>query len=183
MNTNHKKKIRTAAIAIGLLLIPGTISYIQQGGYKRIQPELPRGTPLLAAAPESPTLTAAGKAQSLSFDLLKSWTYVEKKNTPIPAEIRALDGQTVEMIGFMVPLSEVQNITQFTLAPSLWGCCYGQPPAVNHMIVVNMPKGQTSKFYSGAISVRGVFHCGETRQEGYLVSLYTITAQSITSHD
>jgi hypothetical protein len=114
----------------------------------------------------------------LEFDTLKSWTYIEGK-TPIPAFIKALDKKNIEMVGFMMPLTEVKNITQFLLVPSLWGCCYGQPPAVNHIVVVKMPPGQTTKFYDDVIRIRGEFNVGETKQDGYLVSLYVLTAEKI----
>jgi len=60
-----------------------------------------------------------------------------------------------------MPLTEVKNITQFLLVPSLWGCCYGQPPAVNHIVVVKMPPGQTTKFYDDVIRIRGEFNVGK----------------------
>ena len=83
------------------------------------------------------------------------------------------------MVGFMMPLSEVKNITEFILVPSLWGCCYGQPPAVNHVVVVRMPPGQTTKFFNDVIRVRGKFSVGETKQDGYTVSLYVLTVDKI----
>ena len=116
--------------------------------------------------------------KKLEFDTLKSWTYIEGK-TPIPAFIKALDKKNIEMVGFMMPLTEVKNITQFLLVPALWGCCYGQPPAVNHIVVVKMPPGQTTKFYDDVIRIRGEFNVGETKQDGYLVSLYVLTAEKI----
>ena len=70
------------------------------------------------------------------------------------------------MVGFMMPLTEVKNIKEFLLVPSLWGCCYGQPPAVNHIVVVKMPPGQTTKFYDDVIRIRGQFDVGETKQDG-----------------
>jgi len=79
----------------------------------------------------------------------------------------------------MMPLSEVKNITEFILVPSLWGCCYGQPPAVNHIVVVKMRRARPRSFASDVIRVRGHFNVGETKQDGYLVSLYVLTAEKI----
>ena len=83
------------------------------------------------------------------------------------------------MTGFMMPLTEMKDITEFLLVPSLWGCCYGQPPAVNHIVVVRMRTGQLTKFYDDPIRVRGRFKVGEIKQDGYLVSLYVLTADRI----
>ena len=181
-------RYRTGLIVIGLLIVPGLLTYLQQCWLRRNEaPGIASGTSLITSAPESvnqpkPTQPQSrSKVVKLTFELLKSWTYIEKQRTPIPDSIRKLDGQTVEMTGYMMPLSEVKNITQFVLVPFLWGCCYGQPPAVNHIMVVNMTEGQTSNVYNDQVRVRGTFHVGETRQNGHLVSLYTITAQSVAT--
>ncbi len=181
-------RYRTGLIVIGLLIVPGLLTYLQQCWLRRNEaPGIASGTSLITSAPESvnqpkPTQPQSrSKVVKLTFELLKSWTYIEKQRTPIPDSIRKLDGQTVEMTGYMMPLSEVKNVTQFVLVPFLWGCCYGQPPAVNHIMVVNMPEGQTSNVYNDQVRVRGTFHVGETRQNGHLVSLYTITAQSVAT--
>ena len=50
---------------------------------------------------------------------------------------------------------------------------------MNHIVVVKMPPGQTTKFYDDVIRIRGEFNVGETKQDGYLVSLYVLTAEKI----
>lgn len=116
----------------------------------------------------------------LSFELLKKWTYVEGK-TPIPDFIRAFDGKRVYMTGYMMPLNTVKNIRSFVFVPSLFGCCYGQPPAVNHIILVNMAEGKTAKYLEDVIRVRGRFHCGEEKLDGELLSLYRIDADEVVA--
>jgi hypothetical protein len=115
----------------------------------------------------------------VSFDLLKSWTYVEAQQTPIPATITTLDGKRVELVAYMMPLTEVEKAKEFLLVPYLWGCCYGEPPAVNHMLVARMPAGKTAKCEMDEMKVRGVFHCDEIREDGYLVALYRIDVEDI----
>jgi len=115
---------------------------------------------------------------ALSFEILKKWTYVEGK-TPIPDFIRAFDGKTVDMTGYMMPLNTVKNIRSFVFVPSLFGCCYGQPPAVNHIVLVKMADGKTAKYFEDPVRVRGRFHCGEEKEEGELLSLYRIDADEV----
>ena len=171
------KTFSTGAIVLALVLLPGLASFIQQQLLQRKMAKLNRVQAVsLPSVPGS--APADSKYTQLQFDTLKSWTYIEGK-TPIPDFIQKLNGQNIEMVGFMMPLSEVKNITEFILVPSLWGCCYGQPPAVNHIVVVRMPPGQTTKFASDVIRVRGHFNVGETKQDGYLVSLYVLTAEKI----
>ena len=173
MRKQQLKSFGMGAAVIGLLLLPGLASMLQQQLLQRKQTKLEVANAAPAAAAD-----ADPRYQKLEFDTLKSWTYIEGK-TPIPPFIKALDKKNVEMVGFMMPLTEVKNITQFLLVPSLWGCCYGQPPAVNHIVVVKMPPGQTTKFYDDVIRIRGQFDVGETKQDGYLVSLYVLTAEKI----
>jgi hypothetical protein len=171
------KTFSTGAIVLALVLLPGLASFIQQQLLQRKMAKLNRvqAASLPAVPGSAPT---DSKYTRLQFDTLKSWTYIEGK-TPIPDFIKKLDGQDIEMVGFMMPLSEVKNITEFILVPSLWGCCYGQPPAVNHVVVVKMPPGQTTKFFNDVIRVRGKFSVGETKQDGYTVSLYVLTVDKI----
>jgi hypothetical protein len=116
--------------------------------------------------------------KELSFDLLRSWTYVEGKST-IPAEILAYEGQPVEMLGYMVPLTQSKEITQFVLMPYLFGCCFGGKPAPNHMVLVQMVGGTSAQFVRKTIYARGTFHCGESRQDGQLISLYRLDAEKV----
>jgi len=171
------KTFSTGAIVLALVLLPGLASFIQQQLLQRKMAKLNRVQAVsLPSVPGS--APADSKYTRLQFDTLKSWTYIEGK-TPIPDFIKKLDGQDIEMVGFMMPLSEVKNITEFILVPSLWGCCYGQPPAVNHVVVVKMPPGQTTQFFNDVIRVRGKFSVGETKQDGYTVSLYVLTVDKI----
>ena len=180
MTKQQIKSISTGVIVIGLVLLPGMASFIQQQLLQRkmMKLDLAQGAVPSVAASSSPSDQEDARYPRLTFDTLKSWTYIEGK-TPIPDFIKKLDGKNIEMIGFMMPLSEVKNITQFLLVPSLWGCCYGQPPAVNHIVVVKMPPGQTTKFFNDVIRIRGKFNVGETKQDGYLVSLYVLTVERI----
>lgn len=180
MTKQQMKSFTTGAVVLGLVLLPGLASLIQQRLLEKKVMKLDLAQGAVSSAAASPSVSEQQDARftRLAFDTLKGWTYIEGK-TPIPDFIKKLDGKDVEMIGFMMPLSEVKNITEFLLVPSLWGCCYGQPPAVNHIVVVRMPKGQTSKFYNDVIRVRGKFSVGETKQDGYLVSLYVLTPESI----
>jgi hypothetical protein len=116
----------------------------------------------------------------LSFDVLKKWTYVEGK-TPIPDFVRAFDGKNVEMIGFMMPLDTYDDIRSFILMPSLFGCCFGQPPAVNHVVLVRMAGNRRAKYFEDAVRVRGRFHCGKEKKDIELLSLYRIDADEVVA--
>jgi len=118
------------------------------------------------------------KLINLSFKALTTWTYVAGK-TPIPDYIKGLDGQHVQMAGFMMPLNQTDQVTEFVFMQYFWGCCFGRPPAANHVVLVKMTNGQKSKFYTEPVCVRGILHVGETREDGYLISLYRLDAETV----
>lgn len=119
---------------------------------------------------------------AVSFDTLRSWDYVEGK-TPIPEHIQKLDGRYVQMTGFMMPLAQTRDISEFILVPYVFGCCYGAPLAPNHMVIVQMPYGKTTQPVTGPFTVRGTFHSGEIRRDGALLSLYRLDAQEIVTRN
>lgn len=141
---------------------------------------VPASTAVARTSPSNDGERKEGSPIELSFEVLKKWTYVEGK-TPIPDFIRAFDGRSVYMTGYMMPLNSVENIKSFVFVPSLFGCCYGQPPAVNHIVLVNMTEGKTAKYFEDAVRVRGRFHCGEEKLDGELLSLYRIDADEVVA--
>jgi hypothetical protein len=125
-----------------------------------------------------PQLPASGRYTTLPFDDLRNWTYIPGKTT-IPDSIMAFDKKPVQIAGFMLPLTQAQNVTEFQLVPYLWGCCFGSPPAPNHMVLVKMPPGTYAQYFNVPVVVRGTFHAGEMRRDGALVCLYYIDADEV----
>ncbi len=192
MNARKTKQLVIVAIVFAALVGSGvTKVFLLDQKITSVNPRaLPRGTSLLAQGISSNRMQYAslttdtgetktrGKFTSLSFDTLGGWTYIEGK-TPIPDDVKKYDKQEVEMSGFMMPLTQTEKVSEFMLIQALWGCCYGRPPAVNHVVMVKMKGGQQVKFYPEPIRVRGKFSVGETKQDGYLVSLYRLEADDI----
>jgi len=167
-----RRRLPGAVVGVGaLILLPALVSLIQARLLKEKSLKLDLAQ---AASAEH----GNSKYEELTFNTLKNWTYIEGK-TALPGFIKSLDGKNVEMVGFMMPLTQVKEISEFLLVPSLWGCCYGQPPAVNHIVVVRMRQGHLTKFFNDVVRVRGRFSCGEIKQDGYLVSLYVLNADEI----
>jgi hypothetical protein len=125
-----------------------------------------------------PELPSSGRYTTLPFDDLRNWTYIPGK-TSIPESVMAFDGKPVQMAGFMMPLTQAKEVTEFLLVPYLWGCCFGAPPAPNHMVLVDMAVGKTTEFLNVPVIVRGTFHAGEIRRDGALISLYRLDADEV----
>lgn len=57
--------------------------------------------------------------------------------------VEALDGQSIRIPGFIVPLEfdDDQTITQFFLVPFFGACIHVPPPPPNQIVLVNAPQG------------------------------------------
>lgn len=138
-----------------------------------------RLTPLLKlhrSAAASTNVIAA--ALPVKFEMLGGWKYVPGKN-PIPADVKKLDGQWVEITALMMPLSQTQNLTEFVAVQGLWDCCYGQTPEVNHVIMVTLAPGITVDYYPDPMRLIGRLSVTETRADGEVISIYRLEAYDL----
>jgi hypothetical protein len=99
--------------------------------------------------------------------------------TPIPSDVKDLNGSTIRLHGFMIPMDQAESISQFALVPSLFACCYGQPPQIQHTIVVSCPKGKAVSYYPDEIVVQGKLTVEEKKDDGFIVSLFEVEANSV----
>jgi hypothetical protein len=120
-----------------------------------------------------------GKLLDLAIKELGNFDYDQEKGGNIPDDVKRLTGAKVRLKGFMMPIDQSEKITRFALVPSLFGCCYGQPPQVQHVIVVNCPKGAQADFSSDEIVVEGTLKVEERKDEGYIVSIFEVAAGSL----
>jgi hypothetical protein len=130
----------------------------------------------LAAEIKSGKIT--GLDQILPFDELTSWPY-EDGLKGMPKRVKDLDGKKVLMTGFMLPIDEVQNIKEFLLVQSLWSCCYGQPPDINGIVRVVMPKGKKTDYFFDPLKIVGTFKIEATMLDGYCVDIFQLHVESL----
>ncbi len=119
-----------------------------------------------------------GLDKILPFDELASWAY-EDGLKGMPKRIKELDGKKVMMTGFMLPIDEVEKIKEFLLVQSLWSCCYGQPPDINGIVRVVMPKGKTTDYFFDPLKIVGTFKVEATMLDGYCVDIYQLHVESL----
>ena len=119
-----------------------------------------------------------GLDKSLPFDELASWPY-EDGLKGMPKRVKDLDGKKVMMTGFMLPIDEVEKIKEFLLVQSLWSCCYGQPPDINGIVRVVMPKGKTTDYFFDPLKIVGTFKVEATVMDGYCVDIYQLHVESL----
>ncbi|MGH7178876.1 MAG: DUF3299 domain-containing protein, partial [Tepidisphaeraceae bacterium] len=77
-----------------------------------------------------------GEVLELEIRDLGNFEYDADHGGNIPQDVQRLSGATVRLRGYMIPMDQADAITEFALVPSLFACCFGQPPQVQHTIVV-----------------------------------------------
>jgi hypothetical protein len=120
-----------------------------------------------------------GEVLDLSIKDLGNFEYDPDQNTPIPADVKALSGATVRLHGFMIPMDQAENISKFALVPSLFNCCMGQPPQVQHTIVVTCPKGKAVSYYPDEIVVEGKLTVDVMKDDGFIVGIFAVDTTSV----
>ena len=79
----------------------------------------------------------------------------------------------------MIPMDQAEHVTQFALVPSLFACCFGQPPQIQHTIVVACPKGKAVNYYPDEIMVEGTLKVDEKKEDGFIVSIFELECSSV----
>jgi hypothetical protein len=108
----------------------------------------------------------------------------KKKKYPIPDYIRRLDGASVAVVGFMIPLETNDagdKATSFILARSQATCCYGIVPKMNEWMFVQMEKGKTADAVMDIpLTVFGTLSVGEQKKANTGWSLYRMQSDRVS---
>jgi hypothetical protein len=148
----------------------------------------PAAMQALAAAPVQGSLSEGriphptpvpGQVQEMAIKELGNFDYDADKGGDIPPDVVALSGSKVRLDGYMIPMDQAESITEFALVPSLFSCCYGQPPQIQHTIVVHVPKGKAVSYYPDEISVEGTLKVDEKKEDGFIVSIFEVDTTSV----
>ncbi len=122
---------------------------------------------------------APGQVLELAIKELGNFDYDQEKGGNIPADVKALTGSKLRLRGYMIPMDQAENISQFALVPSLFSCCFGQPPQIQHTVVVNCPKGKAVNYYQDEIIVEGNLKVEEKKDDGFIVSIFELECTSV----
>ena len=120
-----------------------------------------------------------GEVAEMTIKDLGNFEYDANVGGGIPDDVRKLSGHTVRLNGFMIPMDQAENISQFALVPSLFACCFGQPPQIQHTVVVNCPKGKAVSYYPDEIVVEGKLNVEEKKDDGFIVSIFEVEVNSV----
>jgi hypothetical protein len=121
----------------------------------------------------------SGETTELTIKELGNFEYDADKGGNIPDDVKAMSGAKLRLRGFMIPMDQADSITQFALVPSLFACCFGQPPQIQHTIIVNCPKGKAVSYFPDEIQVEGTLKVNEKKEDGFIVSIFEMDCQSV----
>lgn len=132
------------------------------------------------AAPRKPhPAPVAGQVTEMAIKDLGNFDFDQDKGSPIPTDVLALTGSKIRLRGYMIPMDQASNITQFALVADLFSCCFGQPPQLQHTVIANCPKGKAVSYYPDEITVEGTLKVGEKKDEGFIVSIFELDVSSV----
>jgi len=120
-----------------------------------------------------------GQVMELAIKDLGNFEYDAEKGGNLPEDVKGLNGAKIRTHGFMIPLDQADNITEFALVPSLFACCFGQPPQVQHTMVVHTPKGKAVGYFPDEIMVEGTLVVNEKKEDGLIVSVFEVNCLSV----
>lgn len=138
------------------------------------------------AGPRKPHAPPApDEVRSLAIKDLGNFDYPTESGSSsgvIPDDVRRLDGMTVRLRGYMVPANQAgadERLTRFSLVPSLFSCCYGQPPGVQHVVDVDCAGSHAVTFTPNLVVVEGKLKVGEVKDEGFVICLFRVIASDV----
>jgi hypothetical protein len=162
---------------IALILVLAGLSAFTHA--QTTQPTKP-GPTTAPSGPRKPhTRPPDGQALELKIQELGNFEYDPDKGGNIPKDVTDLTGSRLRLNGFMIPMDQTDKITKFALVPDLFACCYGQPPQLQHTVVVVCPAGKAVSYYPDEIRVEGTLKVEEKKDDGFIVSVFEMEAASV----
>lgn len=111
----------------------------------------------------------------LTFRMMR--TYIPGK--PCPEDIKKLNNQNIEILGFMTPLNALEDMNEFLLCSAPPLSCYCAPPVfINEIIYVKLID-KTTDFITGAVKIKGQLEINFDIKDEYSDIIYSINAYEI----
>lgn len=93
-------------------------------------------------------------------------------------DLREYDAQPVHMIGFMVPLEEFRDVTQFLMLPIPIECYFCSMPPTRDVLFVQLQEGETAQIYSEPVLVLGNFTINQGPDQQFFYTLEDATIKA-----
>jgi hypothetical protein len=147
-----------------------------------------------AGPPPAPQVTIGGQSLlELGFEHLAAFPYdivdggtgatkaeieAAAKRDQIPEWIHIYDGKKIVLTGYMLPLQLDNGLAKkFVLMKDTNTCCFGGTPRMNDYVVCQMEGAGVESIQDIPVQLTGVIHIAEKREDGYVVSLFTMDGE------
>jgi hypothetical protein len=145
---------------------------------------IPVSTTVVATPASAPGNSEA--VQSVEFTKLSGYQFLvpdlpdtnqvagsDIANKQIPADIKALNGKRISVIGYLMPLREKEGkSTEFLLMRTQATCCFGIAPTITDLITVKAAGKGVPTIMDDLIEIQGTLRVGTVREDGYIVGVY-----------
>ncbi len=121
--------------------------------------------------------SSGSEATEVDFATLSGFDYVE--GMKLPDDVVALDEQEIEISGFMQREDGGDGPVEFFMLIDDACGCQGTPK-LNEILFCAMPEGETTEILAGTVTVTGKLYVGEEKDDGVVVTLYSLDADSVT---
>jgi len=159
-------------------------------------PQKPAQPALPAVLSKPPVFAPVGPSgyQEITFWQLAAFIYNPKEPwepsphtvpNAIPDWVKALNGKKVVIRGNATPANiDASGVSEFFLANQTDPCGFGTMPRINEWIYVNLAGGKRVNITpppgsTVEVLVKGIFTVKEDIEEGHIVSLFTLHADSV----
>lgn len=139
----------------------------------------PATQPSLNATRMKHTVPKPGELLEIGIKDLGNFDFDADKGGNIPDDVKALAGSKVRLKGYMIPMDQAANITQFAVVADLFSCCFGQPPQLQHTVIATTPKGKSVSYYPDELVVEGILKVSEQKDEGFIISIFQLDVTSV----
>jgi hypothetical protein len=114
--------------------------------------------------------------QKTSFSVLAGFDYTE--GMTLPKEVTDLDEKVVTISGFMMRETPGSSpVNSFMLINDACGC--NGTPKMNEIVFCTLPDGVTMDIKVGVVSVTGKLYVGEEKEDGTVIMIYQMDADSV----
>jgi hypothetical protein len=93
----------------------------------------------------------------------------------VPRKWRELDGQKVQLEGFMWASTGAQRARDFEFVYNITKCCFSGPPQVQERVYVHVPNNRPPMpLYGDFMRITGILHVKVVNQDGVIKSVYSL---------
>jgi len=133
-----------------------------------------------AAIAEARAAGTRADAVTIDWKVLGGLNYLTGEKT---STLEELDGKTVRVPGFIVPLDDfAEEVTEFLLVPYFGACVHVPPPPPNQMVYITMKGGKKHKIgWWDPVYIEGTLSI-EQYDSAYGAAGFQMVAEKVTAY-